>query len=42
MDRAAVLQIGQISGNGDPAIWLRRQGKGQVITFAVASIFSIG
>jgi hypothetical protein len=40
MDGAAVLQIGQISGNGDPAIWLRRQGKGQVITFAVASIFS--
>lgn len=40
MDRSALLQIGQIAGNGDPAIWLRRQGKGQVITFAVASIFS--
>lgn len=40
MDRSAVLEIGQIAGNGDPAIWLRRQGKGQVITFAVASIFS--
>jgi hypothetical protein len=40
MDRSAVLQIGQIAGNADPAIWLRRQGKGQVITFAVASIFS--
>jgi hypothetical protein len=40
MDRSAVLQIGQIAGNGDPAIWLRRQGNGQVITFAVASIFS--
>jgi hypothetical protein len=40
MDRAAVLQIGQIAGSGDPAIWLRRQGKGQVVTFAVASIFS--
>jgi hypothetical protein len=40
MDRSAVLQIGQVAGNGDPAIWLRRQGKGQVITFAVASIFS--
>jgi hypothetical protein len=40
MDRSAVLQIGQIAGSGDPAIWLRRQGKGQVITFAVASIFS--
>jgi hypothetical protein len=40
MDRSAFLQIGQIAGNGDPAIWLRRQGNGQVITFAVASIFS--
>jgi Domain of unknown function (DUF4350) len=40
MDRSAVLQIGQVAGSGDPAIWLRRQGKGQVITFAVASIFS--
>jgi hypothetical protein len=40
MDRSAALQVGQIAGNGDPAIWLRRQGRGQVITFAVASIFS--
>jgi hypothetical protein len=40
MDRSGVLQIGQIAGNGDPAIWLRGQGKGQVVTIAVASIFS--
>jgi hypothetical protein len=40
MDRSAVLQIGQIAGKADPAIWLRRQGEGQVITFAVASIFN--
>ncbi len=40
MDSSAVLQIGQIAGNGDAAIWLRRQGRGQVITFAAASIFS--
>jgi hypothetical protein len=40
MDRSAVLQIGQVAGNTDPAIWLRRQGKGQIITFAVASIFN--
>jgi hypothetical protein len=40
MDRSAVLQIGQVAGNGDAAIWLRRQGKGQIITFAVASIFN--
>jgi hypothetical protein len=40
MDKSAVLQIGQIAANGDPAIWLRRQGKGQIIIFAVAGIFS--
>jgi hypothetical protein len=40
MDWSAALQIGQIAGNADPAIWLRRQGKGQVLTFGVASIFS--
>jgi hypothetical protein len=40
MDRSAVLQIGRMAGTGDAAIWLRRQGKGRVITFAVASIFS--
>jgi hypothetical protein len=40
MDKSAVLQIGRIAGNGDSAIWLRRQGNGQIITFAVASIFS--
>jgi hypothetical protein len=40
MDRAAVLPIGQIQKTGDAAIWLRKQGNGQVITFAVASVFS--
>jgi hypothetical protein len=40
MDRSAVLQIGQVAGSGDAAVWLRRQGRGQIITFAVASIFS--
>lgn len=40
MDRSAVLQIGQVAGSGDAALWLRRQGRGQIITFAVASIFS--
>jgi hypothetical protein len=39
MDRSGALQIGQISGSGDASIWLRAQGSGQVITFAVASIF---
>jgi hypothetical protein len=40
MDRSGVLQIGQIAGKGEAAIWLRRQGRGQVITCAAASIFS--
>jgi Domain of unknown function (DUF4350) len=40
MDRSGVLQIGEVADTGDGAIWLRRQGKGQVITFAAASIFS--
>ena len=40
MDRAGVLEIGQIAGSADPAVWLRRQGRGQVITIAAASIFS--
>jgi len=42
MDRSGVLQIGQMAGTGDAAIWLSRQGKGQVITFAVAGIFGNG
>ena len=40
MDRAAVLQIAQVSGNADAAVWLRRQGQGQIITIGVASLFS--
>jgi hypothetical protein len=40
MDQAAVLPIGQVQETGDAAIWLRKQGNGQVITFAVASVFS--
>src|SRR6202043_2376390 len=27
MDRSGVLQIGQMAGTGDAAIWLSRQGK---------------
>jgi hypothetical protein len=40
MDASALLEIGQVTDNGDPAIWVRRQGKGQVITLAVAGLFS--
>ncbi len=40
MDRSGVLQIGEVAGKADAAMWLRRQGKGQVITIAAASLFS--
>jgi Domain of unknown function (DUF4350) len=38
MDSSAVLQVAQADGGG--AIWIRRQEKGQVITLAVAGLFS--
>jgi hypothetical protein len=40
MDAAAVLVIAHVKGGDDPAIWLRRQGQGQVIIFAFAGPFS--
>jgi Domain of unknown function (DUF4350) len=40
MDQAAVLQLGKTKGTGDAAMWLRAQGNGRVITFAVSGIFS--
>ena len=40
MDAATLLQIGQVMGLDDPAIWVRQQGKGQVITLGVAGLFS--
>lgn len=40
MDRAGLLQIGQIGGTGDAAIWLRAQGQGRVIILAFAGVFS--
>ncbi len=40
MDAAGVLEIAQVAGSGDGAIWLRRQGSGQVIVVAVAGLFS--
>jgi hypothetical protein len=40
MDAATLLQIGQVKSNGDAAIWVRQQGKGQVITLGVAGLFS--
>jgi hypothetical protein len=39
MDTSATLQIAQTS-EGEGAIWLKRQGKGQIVTLAVAGLFS--
>jgi hypothetical protein len=39
MDRAGVLQIGEIAATGDPALWIRPQGRGRIIICAVAGIF---
>jgi Domain of unknown function (DUF4350) len=39
MDNSAVLQVAQ-TGSGEGAIFIRRQAKGQVITLAVAGLFS--
>jgi hypothetical protein len=39
MDTSGILQIAQIEG-GEGAIWVKRQGKGQIVTLAVAGLFS--
>ncbi len=39
MDASAVLQIAQ-TNEGEGAIWVERQGKGQIVTLAVAGLFS--
>lgn len=39
MDDAAVLRVAQLA-SGEPAILIRQQGKGQVITVLVAGLFS--
>ena len=40
MDARPVLEIAEASAHGDPVIWVRRQGKGQVIVLGVAGLFS--
>jgi hypothetical protein len=40
MDSAGVLQVAQVTDGGAGAIWVRRQGKGQVIVLGVAGLFS--
>jgi hypothetical protein len=39
MDASGILQIAQ-SEDGEGAIWVKRQGQGQIITLAVAGLFS--
>jgi hypothetical protein len=40
MDGAAVLQVAKLAETRDGAVWIRRQGNGQVITLAAAGLFS--
>jgi hypothetical protein len=40
MDTSGVLQIAQVVDGGNAAVWVRRQGKGQVILLGVAGLFS--
>jgi hypothetical protein len=39
MDTSAILQIAQ-TNQGEGAIWVERHGKGQIVTLAVAGLFS--
>jgi hypothetical protein len=40
MDNSGVLQVAQVADGGNAVIWIRRQGKGQVILLGVAGLFS--
>lgn len=40
MDSSGILQVGRATDGGGGAIWVKRQGRGQVITLAVAGLFS--
>jgi hypothetical protein len=39
MDASAILQIAD-TADGDGAVWVKRQGAGQIVTLAVAGLFS--
>lgn len=39
MDASGILQIAD-TADGDGAIWVKRQGEGQIVTLAVAALFS--
>ena len=40
MDSSGILQVARMTDGGTGAIWVKRQEKGQVITLAVAGLFS--
>ena len=40
MDSSGILQVARMTDGGAGAVWLKRQEKGQVITLAVAGLFS--
>jgi hypothetical protein len=40
MDSSGVLQVAQVADGGNAVIWIRRQGRGQVIVLGVAGLFS--
>jgi hypothetical protein len=40
MDSSGVLQVAQVSDGENAVIWIRRQGKGQLIVLGVAGLFS--
>ncbi len=40
LDKTAVLAVGDVTGAGEAAVWVRPQGRGQIILFAVAGLFS--
>jgi hypothetical protein len=39
MDASGILQVADLEGGGG-AIWIKRQGEGQIVTLAVAGLFS--
>lgn len=39
MDASGILQVADLDGGGG-AIWIKRQGEGQIVTLAVAGLFS--
>jgi hypothetical protein len=39
MDASGILQIGQVEA-GEGAVWVKRQGQGQVVTLALGGLFS--